>query len=156
MITLHYIQYRSHFITGSQFCSLLYLATYDLDCDPVIGWFTDRQVDRSSPLAGDGGQVGGVLCGWSLGMKTLSMAWCPTRHLVNAHPSNTAPLTPRSFVWVCLSVKMCPLCLYKPLMFYLIYFCFVGFTVMLCVFVIKCVYVCERELVSVCLWVYPQ
>ncbi|XP_057203412.1 kinesin-like protein KIFC3 isoform X1 [Triplophysa rosa] len=59
---------------------------------------TERQVDRSSPLAGDGGQVGGVLCGWSLGMKTLSMAWCPTRHLVNAHPSNTAPLTPRSFV----------------------------------------------------------
>ncbi|XP_065116518.2 kinesin-like protein KIFC3 isoform X3 [Paramisgurnus dabryanus] len=59
---------------------------------------TDRQVDRSSPFVGEGGQVGGVLCGWSLGMKTLSMAWCPTRHPVNAHPSNTAPLTPRSFL----------------------------------------------------------
>ncbi|KAA0714723.1 Kinesin-like protein KIFC3 [Triplophysa tibetana] len=59
---------------------------------------TDRKVDRSSPLAGDGGQVGGVLCGWSLGMKTLGMAWCPTRHLVNAYPSNTVALTPRSFV----------------------------------------------------------
>lgn len=74
---------------------------------PVTGWFTDRQVDRSSPFVGEGGQVGGVLCGWSLGMKTLSMAWCPTRHPVNAHPSNTAPLTPRSFLWVCMSDKCC-------------------------------------------------
>lgn len=28
----------------------------------LIGWFTDRQVDRGSPLVGDGGQVGGGEC----------------------------------------------------------------------------------------------
>lgn len=28
----------------------------------LIGWFADRQVDRTSPLVGDGGQVGGGVC----------------------------------------------------------------------------------------------
>lgn len=28
----------------------------------LIGWFADRQVDRASPLVGDGGQVGGGVC----------------------------------------------------------------------------------------------
>ncbi len=36
----------------------------------LIGWFTDRQVDRASPLVGDGGQVGGGVC-WLVN----SLAW---------------------------------------------------------------------------------
>lgn len=53
--------------------------------------------------------------------ETLSMAWCPTCHLVNAHPSNTAPLTPGSFVCVCvceLGISCC---------FVLVLFCLVLF-----------------------------
>uniref|UniRef100_A0A9J7XDP4 Kinesin-like protein KIFC3 n=2 Tax=Cyprinus carpio carpio TaxID=630221 RepID=A0A9J7XDP4_CYPCA len=47
---------------------------------------TDRQVDRSSPLVGDGGQVGGVLCGWSLGMNRS--AWHGAPHVTSSTPTH--------------------------------------------------------------------
>ncbi|ROL52865.1 Kinesin-like protein KIFC3 [Anabarilius grahami] len=46
----------------------------------------DRQVDRSSPLVGDGGQVGGVLCGWSLGMKRS--AWHGAPRVTSSMPTH--------------------------------------------------------------------
>ncbi|XP_059420599.1 kinesin-like protein KIFC3 isoform X3 [Carassius carassius] len=47
---------------------------------------TDRQVDRSSPLVGDSGQVGGVLCGWSLGMNCS--AWHGAPHVTSSTPTH--------------------------------------------------------------------
>ncbi|XP_016117433.1 kinesin-like protein KIFC3 isoform X4 [Sinocyclocheilus grahami] len=47
---------------------------------------TDRQVDRSSPLVGDGGQVGGVLCGWSLGMNRS--AWHGAPRVTSSTPTH--------------------------------------------------------------------
>ncbi|XP_073706916.1 kinesin-like protein KIFC3 isoform X2 [Garra rufa] len=47
---------------------------------------TDRQVDRSSPLIGDGGQVGGVLCGWSLGMNRS--AWHGAPRITSSMPTH--------------------------------------------------------------------
>ncbi|KAI2653886.1 Kinesin-like protein KIFC3 [Labeo rohita] len=47
---------------------------------------TDRQVDRSSPLVGDGGQVGGVLCGWSLGMNRS--AWHGAPRITSSTPTH--------------------------------------------------------------------
>ncbi|XP_016431195.1 kinesin-like protein KIFC3 isoform X2 [Sinocyclocheilus rhinocerous] len=47
---------------------------------------TDRQVDRSSPLVGDSGQVGGVLCGWSLGMNRS--AWHGAPRVTSSTPTH--------------------------------------------------------------------